>query len=432
MQPTRVGESQQAKVNKLAVEQSQIVLDVVFSMLFHHLMQYVAVNAMRLAGTFLIGLLCLWMFGLIGAEEQRIYLALLGMRWLLAVPANALDMIAVPTAARNEQIRGNARHVSIIVLIASFALAFIVFGWGSVAEAGYTGAWAVMQCLTAPVLGRLVYRGHAVRHAFLLLLRRSPDVVALLMLLSLVGIETLTVPMFLATGTMVTFCVGAMIIWLGQNDVATGARAPWGLYGPSLMIAASQALGLRLPVLMLASFSGIDALPAAMAFVIGGYMRQVATSGMVGLDGVMARAHWRQSGGMFRHATLAHIAIMAFILGLTWVAMPWLVTFLLPPEVTDIPLLVIGIILIGVVLRSLGDLWIKLASGLGHHGRFAPVLIGAAVLCALGMGVALVCFPPALAPLGVAVIFVVAQAIPLISMAKSFRRGAIAQSLPAE
>lgn len=348
-------------------------------------LRQVILNAMRMAATFGAGFTTLWMFGRHGAPVQAEYLLLLGLRWVLSIPVLGLDSVSVPAVAAG---RGAAaRRVALWISTAFVTIAALggVTGLGNGLLLAGT-LCAAAQVLSAEPLARLLLQGRVGVHAALLATRRFVDLAAVLAALHL--FDTDVFPTFLAILSALMVAHAFACHWLTRVPSDHAGRAGFDLpcvTVAAMIVAGAQVMALRAPVLVLGlALPPAFAIPASLAFVLGGYLRQAITVGIVGLDGMAARLGAEGQAQLARQAllTVATLSLAALVFVIAWSS--WLISQLLPAEVPPPPGfgVLLTVVLSGVMLRGLSDTWIKLASGQGRQADLLWPVAGHAVASA--------------------------------------------------
>lgn len=375
-------------------------------------------NLLRLLTTFGIGLAMLWQFGLQGPEVQAQYLLLLGVRWVLSVPALGLEAAAVSALVRGQgqAVRRCATLVALGLIGLGLGAAFL--GRPSMQALFLVSAlWAGAQTLVAPGLARLLLADRPGRHAALMGLRRLADPVALAFALVWTAEGTSLFGGFLVWLTAATGVIAVLSLFMSRAPIPvlpeTVARF-LPIWGASTMIAASQIASLRLPVLLLGlTLPPTLALPASIAFVIGGYLRQAATVALIGLDAMVAGLSPDRQGSLAHRATVAGVVSVILVMLAVSSLLPSLLTLLLPADIDlpGTPPLTLWLVLAGVGFRVICDLWIKILSGAGRQ----PALVGrislhAGLMAAIFLALPLI-LPAAHVPLAFAAAFAVGQAL---------------------
>lgn len=340
----------------------------------HPYSRQVLLNATRMAATFGAGFTTLWLFGRQGAVVQADYLILLGLRWVLSIPALGLESVAVPAMAAGRD--DAVQRVAVWMCTALAALAVLGEtvgpGHGLVLASGF---YSASQVASSEPLARLLLEGQMGTHSALLAARRAADLVAALTAVALsgIGFEPFLSFLVILCALMLVHSMAchyfARAVQVrseqGQFDIASATIA-------ALIVAGAQVMALRVPVLVLGlTLPHALAIPASLAFVLGGYLRQAITVGIVGLDGLAARLGTDRQAHLARQAQLT-VASLSFVAFAIMVAVSsWLIAQLLPPDVQEPPDmgLLLAVVLCGVLLRGLSDTWIKLANGQGRQAE---------------------------------------------------------------
>lgn len=395
------------------------------------MLRQILINAIRLLSTLGLGLLALWGFAQLEGDSLAGYIALLGWRWVLSIPALGLEAAAVPALGLG---RAGAMRQATAGLVAtglvSLGGALLFSGATNVIPVVVAGIWATMQVVMAPALARLLIAGHAGTHAVLMVARRALDPAALgLAILMSDGRVITSFYVILAIGITVVGLAAMALAARSGPLVADDGQPVGGLVMSAMAVSASQVAALRLPVLVLTLALPSDlAVAPALAFVMAGYIRQAATVAIIGLDAFVARHGIARSqlnrlvSGVF----LALAPFAAIMLIKIELIMQMFISGLLP-DIGDFRAL-LALLIAGVAIRILADLWIRVLSGRGFQVLLLPILLSHAVVQTAGLGLLAYLLPSSALALAMAAVFLLGQA--LLAFAIWLRFLARAASVP--
>lgn len=360
------------------------------------LLNNVLVNAIRLLVTLGIGL---WMIRLVaglGQDALALYLMVLAWRWIAMLPGNIAETVSVPLLARaqahvNQKIR---RFLVILLVAAGLASGVVLFaGQGRFATNALAWGlassliWGLVHTVLSPKMAGFLIAGQQLTYTCHMALRRGVEVVCLLAISRAIGDappDQMMLWFFQALSLALIGVMGVGLVWpvpaITRQDL--DPVNPWVLLRQTALLAVSGQFTLRLPVIA----AGALVAPAkfvtlALIFVLLGYLRQLATVLLIGLDGLAARLGPLRAHRLLWRATAVQV-IGIGAAGLTLaIWLPEALAILSPYGPAPLPsdLLFARLMLVALVLRAVTETWVKIAVGRGSLDKIAGPVVWTSV-----------------------------------------------------
>lgn len=365
------------------------------------------VNAIRLFVTLGIGL---WMIRLVagmGQDLLGLYLMVLAWRWVAMLPGNIAETVSVPLLVRG-QTRANQQIRWLLLAIVTIGGlgAGLLFGatqgmfaphllaWGLASSL----IWGLVHTALAPKLAAFLVAGQQLTFTCHVAARRCAELACFVLVSQLAGDSPLDQVMFWFFQALCVSLIGLMglgMLW-PAGPVAQQAAPPinpWALLRQTGLLALSGQFTLRLPVIA----AGVLLPPSefvtlALIFVVLGYLRQLATVLLIGLDGLAARLGPTGAHSLLWRATLVQ-AVGVGAAGLTLaIWLPDVLNALSPngPELLPSDLWFARLMLLALALRAVSEAWVKVAVGRGIVGGIAGPVVWTSIgfFAAIILGIA--------------------------------------------
>lgn len=396
-------------------------------------------NYLRLFVTFAAGLLVIRLLAEIGASTLNVYMLLLSGSGFAFFFMVVIQESVIPLLGLSYEDNGgrNFAHfywislllavVASVIAVAIFAVIWVLsdpFDTGSIPKevlgiAILSGALrTVATAIAAPPLNAILLSGRIVFYNVIQAIERLIDLVAavfVLVVLSGKGEVVQAEAFFLMSAALyLTVQVGVFLhakridrrfgihpMRVGQDDLRwVGMIFSWNC---ALVIAFLLYLRLSTFVINI-GFGEAATLVLGIVFLLIGYQRQIAMGLVIGLDAVIARIYGATASPSRKDRTQAGQDVNGLILKTTYVqglfsfasiAVLWLLAdpifrIWLGDSLDgkgwnpELAVLLFQIMSIGSLARSISESWMKLLSGRGLVGQFAPwILAGGLVYAAM-------------------------------------------------
>lgn len=357
-----------------------------------HLLNNVCINATRLFLTLGIGLWLIRLVADLGQDSLALYLIVLAWRWIAMLPGNIAETVSIPLLVRakthvNQQIRWLLMGLFLVVGLASSVVFYAGQGrflpnalvWGLASSL----IWGLVHTVLSPRMAGFLIAGQQLTYTCHMAARRGVELVCMLVISRAMGDgppDQMMLWFFqaLSVSLIGVMCVGLLwpVATIAQQDAPP--VNPWALLRQTALLALSGQFTLRLPVIA----AGALVAPAkfvtlALIFVVLGYLRQLATVLLIGLDGLAARLGPLGAHGLLWRAT----AVQALGIGAAGLTLAiWLPEVLAvlssngtAPQPSD--LLFARLMLVALVLRAVTETWVKVAVGQGSLGGIAGPVV---------------------------------------------------------